>query len=252
MILQLTALLALTSPQGAAQGTAPAVDAGALISKAMAHYYDAKSLSGQIRLTQSAKGVTLTIDTFIQYDRPNQFAIEQARTGAVAKRIFMVSDGKKFSYDRPEGTYGQNRFLEDVTQKDFVSKRDYTQSVKDMYSAASRTLLDRSPILDIAIGRREDLTVVRDKWGAKKVTGRTTLRGTEVVVIEGAYHDRPGAAPTGTFQMMVTEQGDILRYGHTQRYRVPDQTNETIEIVSIWDADLKVDAKTDPSRYRVR
>lgn len=248
MILQLTALLALTS-QGAAQ--APAPDAGALISKAFTRYYDAKSLSGQIRLSQSAKGVTLTIDTAIQYDRPNQFLIEQVRNGSTPKRIYAVSDGKKFSYDRPEGTLGQSRFIEDVTQRDQVTKRDYVQNLKEMYSAASRSLLDRSAILDIAIGRREDLAVVRDKWGAKKVTGRTTLRGTEVVVIEGAYHDRPGAAATGTFQMMVTEQGDILRYGHTQRYRVPDQTNETIEIVSIWDVDLKVEVKTDQGRYRV-
>lgn len=243
MILQLTALLAMASPQEPA--VAPAVDAGGLISKAMAHYYDATSAAGQIHLTQSAKGVKLVIDTQFQFDKPSQLSIQQSRGGAVPKQTSVVSDGNYFSYDRPEGTYGQSRFRELVTQK------GYTQTYRDMYNASSRALVDRSPILDMVIGRREDLKSLQGKWGAKKITGRTTLRGIEASVIDGAYHDMPGAAATGRFQMIVTDAGDVLRYSHTQRLRVPDETNETIEILSVWDVDVKVDAKTDPTRYRV-
>lgn len=246
MILQLTALLAMASPQGVAQQpAAPTLDAGALISKAMSHYYEASSVSGQIRLTQSAKGVQLLINTALQFDQPSQISIQQSRTGSAPKQISMVSDGKSFSYDKPEGLMGQNRFREKVMQ------HGYSQTVRDMYSASSRALLDRSPVLDLIIGRLEDLKVLKGKWGAKKITGRTTLRGVEAVIIEGAYHDMPGAAPTGHFQMVVTEQGDILRYSNTQRYRVPDQTTETIEVLSVWEVDVKVNAKTDPVRYRV-
>jgi hypothetical protein len=243
MILQLTALLALATPQ---QPVASAPDAGKLISKAMARYFDASSVVGQLNLTQSAKGVQLKIDTTIQFDKPSQLLIHQNRTGAVPKQMTVVSDGKYFVYTRPEGTYGQDRFIEEVTQK------GYTQSYRDIYSASSRALVDRSPILDMVIGRREDLKVLQGRWGAKKVTGRTTIRGTEGYVIEGAYHDMAGAPATGEFQIVVTEEGDVLRYSNTQRIRIPDQTNETIQILSVWEVDLKVNTKTDPARYRVK
>jgi hypothetical protein len=253
MILKLTALLALAAVQGSTQAptqvapqTPPAnVDAGSLISKALARYYDAKSLVGQIRLTQSAKGVSLTIDTAVQYDRPSMLSIQQAKGGSEPRRASVISDGKQFSYDKPEGTYGQSRFVEFVTQK------GYTQTIKDLYGASFRSLVDRSPVLDIAIGRREDLQALKEHLGAKKITGRATVRGTQVYIIEGDYHDKVGAAPTGTFQMMISEAGDIVRFAQIQRFRVPDKTNETIEVMSTWDADLKVDAKTDPTLYRV-
>lgn len=246
MILQLTALFALAAPQEPIQNTAiPPTNAGALISKAMARYYDAASVSGELHLTQTAKNVQLKIDTTLQFDRPSQIVIQQVRGGSTPKRMSLVSDGRMFAYDRPEGTYGQDRFVEEVTQK------GYTQTYRDLYAASSRALVDRSPILDLIIGRREDLKVLQAKWGAKKVTGKTTLRGIEGFVIEGAYHDLPGAPATGQFQMVVTEQGDILRYSNTQRLRVPDQTNETIQILSVWDVDVKVNEKTDPTRYRL-
>ncbi|MGV3618159.1 MAG: hypothetical protein ACO1SV_22765 [Fimbriimonas sp.] len=253
MILKLTALLALAATQDAPQTPqvapqtppAPNVEAGSLISKALVRYYDAKSLVGQIRLTQTAKGVSLTIDTTVQYDRPSMLAIQQVKGGSEPRRATVISDGKHFAYDRPEGTYGQSRFVE------FVTQNGYTQTIKDLYGASFRSLVDRSPVLDIAIGRREDLQSLKEHLGAKKITGRTKVRGVDVYVIEGDYHDKLGAAPTGTFLLMISDAGDIVRFSQLQRFRVPDKTNETIEVVSTWDADLKVDAKTDSRLYNV-
>ena len=248
MILKLTALLALAATQGGAPPTrqAPAPkEADALVSKVFSRHHGAQSMAGTIRLNQSAKGVTLSISTGFQFSRPSMIYIHQERGGSNPRQVTVVSDGKFFSYDKPEGRLGKNRYTEYVTQG------GYTQTVRDMYAAAGQSIVDRSPVLDIAMGRREDLADLKAHWSALRITGRTTLRNTEVVVIEGNFHDMPGSDPTGTFQMMVTEEGDLLRYGHTQRFRMPEKTNETIEVISIWDADIKVDAKTDAGRYRV-
>jgi hypothetical protein len=252
MILKLASLLALAAQGGApavqqptSQAPAAANEAAALISKAMLRYYQAPSLAGKIRLTQSAQGVSIVADTEIQYDRPSLLYIRQSRNGSSPRNVTIVSDGKKFAYDRPEETLGPGRFTEYVTQN------GYQQTIGDMYGASVKSVVHRSPVLDMAIGRRADLEIVRSHWGSKRVSGRKTVRGISGIVVDGNYHEMPGADPTGTFQMVLTEEGDILEYRQTQRFRVPDQVKDTIEVVSQWEVDLKVGAKTDPGRYRL-
>ncbi len=237
-------LLLLSLAQAAVPQEPAAPEAGALISKAIARYYDAPSLVGRIRMTQTAKGVSIAIETEVQYSRPSQLYLRQVRNGSNPREIAVVSDGKTFAYDRPEGTLGPKKFTE------FVTQNGYQQTVKDLYAAAGRTVMDRSPVLDIAIGRKADLQAVVEKLGTKKISGRVTVVDQPAVVIEGNYHDLPGEEPTGTFRMVITDSGDIVQFAQKQRFRVPDKIAETIEILTTWDASLKVGAKPDELKFR--
>lgn len=246
MIVTFCAMLAMQQDgQAAAPATAVRPDtAGKLMSLVFDHYARATSLSGHIHLTQAAKGVTLPIDTDIAFDMPSMLLVRQSKGGQNPRRTTILSDGKKFYYDRPEGIYGRDRFEENVLQ------RAGQQDVRSMYGTAAQTLVDRSEVIDIAFGRNVDLNEVRAHWLTVKFGAKATVRGIEGNTIEGDYTDEPGQSATGTYSMVVTDAGDILRYTTKCRYSLPTTPPESVEVTSVWDVDLKVNAKNDPKIYR--
>jgi hypothetical protein len=235
------------APASPLQGVAPkpqGITAGAVFSKALAHYFEAKSVSGDIRLTQTAKGVSAVVNTKLQYDRPSLVYLMQTQGGSQPATFLLASNGKQFSYSKPLQTMGPPRFLENVTQ------RGYQQTIGDMYAASIRSLLDRSPILDLAIARKEDMKEVTKHFGDMVIKTKVDSPRGPAYVIEGKYFDVVGEMATGTFGATITEDGDILQLRRVQRFRIPDKLNETIEVLSVWDADLKVNAPTDPTLYK--
>lgn len=240
-LLAFAALATLQTPQAATSQPS----AGAqLISKAFRRYYDCQSLTGKIRLTQSAKGVTLVIDTEVQFDQPSKLYVRQVRGGSMPKEATIISDGEKFSYTRPYDTLGRPVFQEMVTQ------HGYTQTVRDMYSVSAKSSLDRSPVLDIAIGRATDLREIRTHWGSPEFKGKTQVNGITANIVEGTYFDIPGEDATGTFQFLISDDGDLIRYGQIQKFGMPNKPTETFLVTSTWDADLHPNAKTNPALYR--
>lgn len=244
MVAKIGLLLALVSPQ--AQTAKPNVTANGLISKAMSRYYDAKTLSGTIQLVQEAKGVSVGISTQIQFDQPSNIYIHQERGGSQPEQYTLVSDGKRFSYDRPGQSLGPRRFVEDVTQ------HGYRQSFREMYAASVRSILDRSPALDLVIARREDLEALRQRIGARDVSGTVNVgNGKTAYVVTCNWHDIPGEDATGKIQFVIGAEGDLYQVVRTQRYRVADKMAETITITSTWNVNVSVNAATNANLYRV-
>ncbi|AIE87505.1 hypothetical protein [Fimbriimonas ginsengisoli] len=247
MILSLIGLIA-TVYQGGAQTEAapPVTKPGALIGLAFKKYHDAQSLAGTIRLTQTAQSVTIVVDTQVAYDRPSKLLIRQQKGGSQPQNILSVSDGRYFWYDKPAGVYGPPRLQEPVSQ------HQTTQTLDQMYSAASRGLADRSAVLDIVFARNEDLKEVKSHWTNLHFNGTAQIRSREVQLIEGDYCAIPGEEPNGAFQLSITNTGDLMRYIVKERYAVPGQESQTVEVTSTWDANLKVGGFNDPAIYAVR
>jgi len=229
----------------ASASVAPQKSAGQLVSAVFKHYYDASSLAGHFRLTQSAQGHQVVIETNVAYDRPSKLNIAQLRQDT-GKRWRAVSDGRIFWYDRPANVYGKDRFSEPVAQ---IGR---SETLADMYSGAARSLGDRSPILDMAIAAPEDLKSLRAHWNNLRLGGEVTLRGQKALVVKGDYFAIVGADPTGTFELDTTEDGDVLRYIQIAKYaiKVEGQAQAApIEVTSVWEADLKIGAINDPKVY---
>lgn len=243
IVITLCAMLAMRQQQADAP-VARASTPGKMISMAFQHYADAKSIGGHIRLSQSAKSLTIYIDTDLAFDTPSQLLVQQAKGGSEPRKTLIVSDGKRFSYDKPAGTYGQPRFVEDVDQL------AGSQDVKEMYGTAAITLDDRVAT-DIVFARNVDLKEVMAHWTSLKFGQKVTIRGVDANTIEGDYTENPGEASTGTFTMAITDSGDILQYTVKNKYAVPTQS-ETILVTSVWDFDLKVNGKNDPKIYTAR
>jgi len=233
-------MLAMRQQQVDASVARPATP-GKMISMAFQHYAEAKSVGGHIRLSQSARNLTIYIDTDVAFDTPSQLLIEQAKGGSEPRRTLVVSDGKRFSYDKPAGTYGQPRFVEDVTQL------AGSQDVKEMYGTAAITLDDRVAT-DLVFARNVDLKEAMAHWSSLKFGQKTNIRGIDANTIEGDYTVNPGESSTGTFSMAITDSGDILQYTVKNKYAVPTQS-ETILVTSVWDFDLKINGKNDPKVY---
>lgn len=219
-------------------------NAGVLVSRSIRRYFDALAVKGQIRWTNSARGMSVVTVTDVAYDRPNKLLIRQERAGAHPAHYLAVSNGAVFSYDRPPNVLGPDRFQE------YVNQHGRFQLIHEMYVACSKGLLDRSPALDMVIAGKSDLAYLRKQWSHLRYKGTATINGQEARVVKGDFLVDESHEAAGTVEMAFTDAGDLLQYTERTNYAVPN-SSDTIEVVSVWDVDVKVIEANDPKTYRV-
>ncbi|MDR3688474.1 MAG: hypothetical protein P4L46_03785 [Fimbriimonas sp.] len=226
--------------------TAPAKEsASQILTKAFGHYASAQTAAGTIKMTQTALGVSLSIETDLQFDRPSKLFLRQSRTGARPHQWLVTSDGVRFSYDRPEGELGKDRYVE------FVTQGGITQKISDYYIAAAKSLGEQSAMLDVALSEPGRLRRLKSQWASLAYQGRVNIDGQLVHKITGLYREDGSAAASGRFEIYVTEDGDFVRYVVAQRFVFPSKSKDPIDVNTQWDSTIKVGAKTDPSLYQV-
>jgi hypothetical protein len=224
----------------------PKVSASQIMSKMFAHYADAKSAVGTVKMAQTADGVTVHTNTDLQFERPNLIFLHQARDGSRARQWFLTSDGREFSYDRPEDqVYGPDRFVEYVTQ------HNVTLTISEYLLASMKSMGDINPMLESAIASREWLKRLTGQWASLTYRGRSTVNGQEVDWISGKFRETAFAKASGEFEAFITDSGDFVRYVLHQQVTFKRLRKEPINITTIWDADIKLNVKTDPSLYKV-
>ncbi len=249
-------------------GGAPAQQspAGKLVSKMLQLYASAQSLTGTITLTASDKNGKAQLVTKLQYQKPSKLYIRQDKGGRQPQTWLVTSDGMAFSYDPPDNLplAQPGRVKEKVRQLvpnevDRDSKgnpipvyRDY--EVGQIYAvAAVGSLGDRSTPLDIAIGRIEDLSHDKATWMTMQWGGKVTFNGVEANLIKGKWREYgdqvsdPAYAP-GDYEMIVTDDGKLLRYGIAQ---MMSGNGIQAEVNLVWDVDLRINDKPDPGLFRV-
>lgn len=243
-------LIGIQAQQPDSTGTAKQ-DAAAILGRMFQHYADAKTLKGKILMTQTANGVSVHVDTELQYDRPSMLYLWQRRDGGEAGHWLITSDGKEFSYDPPNGQnaklYGSRRHVE------YVSQHNDSQNLGDLVEAAGRSLGDPNPILESAIAAKVRLKRLLAQWATLKFAGRESVNGKEVMVIKGDYRDDSNSPVAGEFEADVTDSGDFVRYILHQKIelKLKEVDSGPIDVTTEWDADLKVGSETDPKLYRV-
>jgi len=244
-----TVIAMLIAVQGQQQDTnsAPQTSAAQIMTKAFAHYSSAQSLSGTVNMAQSAKGVTVTIDSDLQFDRPSKIYLHQTRSGSRARQWLLTSDGSLFSYDKPENNrdFGHTRYTEYVTQ------HNKAQTIGDMYVASEYSLGDMNPILDVAIADVHRLKRLQDQWVSLAYAGKQNIGGQQVEKITGQYRENARSLASGEFEAYVNGAGDFVRYVLYQKISVPGASNEIIDVTTIWNSSLKVGVQTNPSYYKV-
>lgn len=234
--------------------------AGALMTKMFAKYAGAKTIAGTVRWTQSALGKSVVVGSEVQIQRPDKVFLRQNRTGSEARGWLLTSDGNLFSYDRPEGIRGRDRFVENVHVHD--ASHDVDLKVGDLFIAAGKSLGDRGVPLVVCFARSDDLRAVRDCWPTFRLAGKRKVGEVEANAVLGdlgevfTTRDAEGnpvdrLRKIGTFELYLTDQGEIIRYVEKQTMQIPQATKDVFEVVSTWDCSLTIDGPVKPELFTV-
>ena len=234
-------------------GQAPTTDAAGIISKMFAYYNGTTSLSGTIHMTQSAAGHSVTLDTEIAFVAPSKLYIKQYLNGAEPKTWLVTSDGKVFSYDVPNTTrFAKSRPTARLMET--VQPGPVALTYRDIYHATALSLGDRSVPLDLAIGSVEEMRAIRDQSATVVYGGHEDLNGVSVNVINGQWREYGRAPVSGTYQMMITDDGQLKRYSRKETLAIDEGNGARLDpqqVTTVWDVNLQVNAKPDESVFAV-
>ncbi len=246
----------------------------ALVSRMLARYYSAKSLTGKLSLTQSAAagrehGETKG-ETDVQFERPTKLFVKQTVNSSVTKGIArIVSDGSRFLYSlpkedsissssKPVGWESINYatdlpsdrvLVEDVMQFNVQKSKTMPLSIGEIYNIARSGLFLRPEPLDVAIGLRSDLKKFVDQMATVEDLGEQKIGGRTVRMIGGSWREYGDAPVSGQYQIAVTSEGDLVRY--TRKESLAGPPNEPpVSITTTWDVDLQIDGKVNQNLFR--
>lgn len=242
-------LIALALGQGAAS-PAPSPTAASLISKMFAKYASAKTLTGTIKMTQSAENVSLVTDTRISYERPSKIRLDQSQGGSKARSTTLVSDGTLFAYTPPSRLISNSPFVVEKVKPD----QRPAQTIGDMYAVVASDIPDRSASLDTIIGRPADLQFVKDQFKQFALAGPGKVGDRDVQIIRGTWQEYPETSGkrvrpmTGQFELCITDDGDLVRYTLNRNFGTPTvrgvngvvQPGQAIAVTTVWDVNVKV------------
>jgi len=221
-----------------------------IVSKMFAYYAGAKSLTGTIHMTQAAAGHQVTIDTNIAYVQPNRLLIRQVRNSTDPATWVVTSDGKVFTYDPPNS----RRFATDKPQGRLMEAVIDKETVFDMYRGASLSLGEKDLPEDLAIAGKKELAEIRDTIVDVHYDSQQKLNGEDVHVLSGNWRADLNTPPSATFQMFITDDGQLRRYARREIFAAQTPSGQQIppqEIITVWEVKLQKDAMPDDSVFAV-
>jgi len=249
-MLNVVAVLALSlqAPAGGGQTVNPS----ALISKMLAFYHDARTLTGTITMTQKVGEQSGSILTTVQFETPSKLYVRQQKQIGDRREWMIVSNGKLFAYDAPDLRTSETskrlveaQVIEEVKPTG-VKEVIMRLGIREVYAAGAATLGDRSTPLDIAIGRTEDLRALRDQWATVNYKGTTEHGGKTVHVVMGDWRPYGNALPIGQYRMLVNDSGELLQFARSEPLAIAGKS-ETV--LTTWDVRLERNGAPDPRLF---
>lgn len=241
-----------------------------VISKMLARYAYAESLSGNITYSVSDGAGTASVKTDVKYVRPNLLSIKQDRTGANGLKQAAISDGALFMYDLPmkrgivppqpnQRMYEPVNFVDDQASIG-GSDHGFRRTVGELYNIA-HVSLSPSTALDIAIGFKPHLADLTIHLGTFDKLQSATYKGKSVFKITGDWRvNRSTEMANGKYELLISHEYDFLRLVHNAKYNIGTilpGTNKVdpgniVTVTTTEVADLKVNAEVDSKAFNYR
>lgn len=220
----------------------PQENAAESVSKMLAGYANAKTISGNIKMTQSLGSVSVQIDTYLQLERPGKLYLRQERKSLNDPRTWIVSaDGTYFSYAVPAERA-------DTAQR-LIEAYGPGQDLKDAYNASARSMGDRDAPLAIAISRQKDLEFVRNQWVTVGTIDPKPEGSDGLLVVGGKWREYKSMPSSGTFEMWLTPDGELKKY--IRRETIAAEGLAPQSVITRWDVDLAINGKVDPNLFQL-
>ncbi len=243
----LTALISIAVIAQGAQAPAQGekVSAASLIGKMYQYYHGADTLAGRIRWTQAVADRTLIIDTEVQFDRPGtRLYLRQIKKSNLDPEQRMITcDGNYFSYDPPSVIKPKsNEQVHRLVETCHPGKQNLT--LGDVYTVGGASLIDRNFPLTVIINRREDLEFENKLMPSLAYQGTRQLGDETVHVVTGRWRQAPNVEPTGSFEMLITDEGQLRKYSRTENVIVQGPGGGTFQVMSVWDVAVEKNPKS--------
>ncbi|MEQ1934997.1 MAG: hypothetical protein ABL962_14150 [Fimbriimonadaceae bacterium] len=239
------------------------VDAGALLSKMFAYYYEAKSVSGTISMSQTMGQRKATIMTRVQFEFPAKFYLRQDLQASYGNKFWLVTgDGVGFTYNPPYtglDERAKNRLYEPVQYipKPSGNKNEKPPTIppaldcRAIYAAVVKSIGDRSLPLDIAFARTEDLKYIKGQLATYKFERDETINGVVCHLVSGDWRDYGLAPVSGKFNMWVTDEGQLKRFARKEFVGVTEGQQVEGDVITVWDVNLAKDSGVDPALFKI-
>ena len=229
--------------------------ASATVSKMLAKYHGAQTISGRVTFTQSAGSAKVVITTDVLTKKPNLFSIQQTRTPASqggANSFLAVGDGKKIGYPAPPGSA---TFLAQAPERFFEAAKPDLES---NFRAFSGMLLDRSMGVAIGLYAPEEiyLTIgrLRDLKISEATAGEKTVYRIDFQLVVGnavpasdSFPAKPEARIPGV--MTISKEHDLMGVAWREKVGTKEQQ---VDVLSEWSVALEVGKPIDATAFRVR
>lgn len=241
----LAAVLFARHPQGDATVTPKSI-----IEKMLGRYAGAQSLDGTVTLTQSAQNVSVTTQTTIAYEKPSKILVSQRQGGQAPKTSFLVSDGEKFCFTRPDQVLSPNDLLGELVKPDSRPG----QTVGDLYAIAAAELPDRSPALDLLVARVPDMTYCVAQLRTLNYAGKVQIANRSLHKVTGHWKENKLVeSHEGEYELYISDDGDLARYVLRQTYGIPGgKPGDSVEVVNTWDVAVTVNTPIKQDKFALR
>lgn len=211
-----------------------------VLSEAMEHYYGAGNISGTIATTLSQGNVTQKIQTQIQFSSPDRLYFDQTPLSDPAARIRAISNGDHFVYPSPEefdARQAKRKYLVETV----FQPNGGLMTIQTMYSIFSKSVVDRSIPLEIAIGRDKDLLVISQLLSNFTDGGTRTYNEEDVTVVLCDVQHNIGSDFKLKGAFFINEKRDIRFFKVFGQMK--DAAKRNVEFNAEWVVNLKVNDK---------
>lgn len=221
-----------------------AVNPGQTVSRMLARYFEAKSLSGTITLKAESEGVSTNVVTRLAVSHPDKLMIEQK---GVRGTVLVVSDGETLRYHAPSLGEEIGPVLREPARVSGV-----VRPVRDQFAVSRPGLLDGGPGLNLVMGRMDDMQSFRSTILSLEDQGAATVNGKSGRRVGGQYAEMGRTTPDGEFSMVIGANGDLFQFVRREPVVVEMDGRPTpLWVTMTWDVNVVVDGPVDGSLFRV-
>jgi len=214
----------------------------------ISRYNESKTIKGEATSTILIGTQKVVILNTFQIERPRKLYLRQDVVGTGLSFV-VVSDGKEFSYQVPEGPVSKEQNSRRRLTEDFTP----ALVLGDVYRVAAQSLAERSSVLDLLISDSRDLVTLRDQWATVQSAGKVELNGENVNKIVGKWRLNRLSEITANYSIFVAPSGDLRKYVIEQAPGIVALGKQDFDGVVTRSCEVKaiVDSELDPKMFIV-